>query len=686
VNDALSDPPVPRRDVASSGETKTPEPLPWPMTAATLLAFAAFILNRRQTAGAALMAVSIAASLFVAARMRRTSWTNWIVRAVLYGLVLTILLAEPVAGAGPASTAALYVDALMQLCMAELVVQYWQWPRTGGRRSALIALLSSFLVVAASKTYESRVFPYLAPVYAMCLVFALRATRARLSSAAEGWRGLISSRGALALLVALVLGLCGAGLIKAYGRNLVAPETDFARALQAAQQAVGFTGAPRLGSSQNVARSLTRVLRLDCAVSADATAPSRPLHLRGVAYDTYVKGRWEPVLGARRYIAVGPEVLRGPGRGPRVRIARLTEETPLLFVPLHCAGIGVAPEERERPVALQLETGHGGAVTAAGDSPFDYDVEMGTPEYQRGPVCRPPKPDECARCLEVPADISPAVQTLAEQVAGRLLDPRARVAAIENYLRANHEYSLTAVMGRGDPVSEFLLRKKAAHCEYFASAAVILLRCVDVPARFVTGFYAHERAGSTAVTVRQQDAHAWAEAWIDGAGWITVDATPPAGRPDQLSDQPSWWRRASERVVDALGALWRRPGLRAGVVAAIVAVLGFLYWRYQRRGRRKGEQQSVRAYTLPAPPLVAVTERFEKLLRRRSIPCPPQLTWGEHLALLSGSSAGREVRGIDFAHAMKFLEEYNAVRFGWTDATDRVAQVIAALEAAERSA
>jgi hypothetical protein len=107
-----------------------------------------------------------------------------------------------------------------------------------------------------------------------------------------------------------------------------------------------------------------------------------------------------------------------------------------------------------------------------------------------------------------------------------------RVEAVLAHLAKGFRYSrsLRSVHGR-DPVEHFLLARKQGHCEYFASAMVLMLRAVGVPARLVTGFLggAWNRYGGYMV-VRQGDAHAWVEVWFESLGWVTFDPTPPAGR------------------------------------------------------------------------------------------------------------------------------------------------------------
>jgi hypothetical protein len=104
-----------------------------------------------------------------------------------------------------------------------------------------------------------------------------------------------------------------------------------------------------------------------------------------------------------------------------------------------------------------------------------------------------------------------------------------------------------------DPLLYFLRKKPAAHCEYFASAAALLLRAGRVPARYVTGLVPAEWNPSGRYWVaRNRDAHAWVEAHVESQGWVTVEATPAEGVPstDQSSTRFAWW--------EALQSDWRR--------------------------------------------------------------------------------------------------------------------------------
>lgn len=86
-----------------------------------------------------------------------------------------------------------------------------------------------------------------------------------------------------------------------------------------------------------------------------------------------------------------------------------------------------------------------------------------------------------------------------------------------------------------DPVACFLMRTRKGYCMHFASAAVLFLRELGVPARFVAGYVARpadfqSSGGSYTAVVRDRNAHAWAEIYLDRIGWVPIDVTPPAAR------------------------------------------------------------------------------------------------------------------------------------------------------------
>jgi len=128
--------------------------------------------------------------------------------------------------------------------------------------------------------------------------------------------------------------------------------------------------------------------------------------------------------------------------------------------------------------------------------------------------------------------ITRPIANFAAQVMGQGGDlDRARRA--EQHLAENLEYT-TELIGTpaGERIETFLFDTQRGHCELFASSMVLMLRSQGIPSRLATGFLGAEfNPIEGYFIVRQSNAHAWVEAWIEGVGWAVFDPTPPAGRP-----------------------------------------------------------------------------------------------------------------------------------------------------------
>ncbi|MEQ8188042.1 MAG: transglutaminase-like domain-containing protein [Candidatus Eremiobacterota bacterium] len=146
-----------------------------------------------------------------------------------------------------------------------------------------------------------------------------------------------------------------------------------------------------------------------------------------------------------------------------------------------------------------------------------------------------PEIKDLTSSLNVPDYLSGEIFKLSRKLTEGKGDIMSQCLSVESYFHREFEYSLEFKPSRkGDPVEEFLLNKKAAHCEYFATSMVLLLRSAGIPARYVTGYLVHEYNRHTAYyIVRDRDAHAWVEAFVDGH-WVTFDPTPAGGLFNEL--------------------------------------------------------------------------------------------------------------------------------------------------------
>lgn len=135
-------------------------------------------------------------------------------------------------------------------------------------------------------------------------------------------------------------------------------------------------------------------------------------------------------------------------------------------------------------------------------------------------------PARQARALRLPQGFNPRALALAATLrqAG---DPAASARAVLRLFRDQQfVYTLEPPLLGRDAVDDFLFGSKAGFCEHYAGAFVVLMRAMGVPARVVTGYQGGElNPVDGYLTVRQSDAHAWAEIWLAGSGWQRVDPT-----------------------------------------------------------------------------------------------------------------------------------------------------------------
>ncbi len=163
-----------------------------------------------------------------------------------------------------------------------------------------------------------------------------------------------------------------------------------------------------------------------------------------------------------------------------------------------------------------------------------------------------------AAYLQLPT-LDPRIPELAQQITARENNPYDQARSIELYLRSHYGYTLelSGTPPQTNALSYFLFQKRAGHCEYFAAAMTVMLRTLDIPARYINGFQTGEFndvAGD--LVVRASDAHSWVEAYFPGFGWLTFDPTPPSNEPPpgmfaQISHYWDWFQlQWSEWVIN----------------------------------------------------------------------------------------------------------------------------------------
>lgn len=365
----------------------------------------------------------------------------------------------------------------------------------------------------------------------------------------------------------------------------------------------GFSGTGRIGSVAQQKNNQGK------SVALRVFSDSSPGYLRGKVFDSYSRGQWQRDSQTKPFV---------PNRRLNVDQTKPLEIWPaqsfreVLFTPLGVTNLDAPAEE--------LLVDNYGVVTGE-------ELQEVTPYTAWRPIANPhivldesaQSPDALERLTSLPEDIDPKVHELAKEIVGDAVVTEDKIAAVENFFADNFEYQFGIdVPSSEDPIEYFLLNRPPAHCEFFASGAVMLLRSVGVPCRYVTGFVAVEpnKIGDYWVA-RNRDAHAWVEAFDPQFGWVIVEPTTASGVPqsnesnrvDQAIDAArSWWQqlltsirsgRAKEVLVSWLSWLL----LPITVIAMTVLVLPV--WR-RFRGKR-----SARIGTLDPK-----MERLQSLLRQ----------------------------------------------------------------------
>jgi len=200
-------------------------------------------------------------------------------------------------------------------------------------------------------------------------------------------------------------------------------------------------------------------------------------------------------------------------------------------------------------------------------------------------------PDE--EDLRVPRSEAAALNQIAEQLGLATLPAERAVAEVRRFFTRGFGYSLRQpATERGTTaLADFLLKTRAGHCEYFASATALLLRTAGVPARYATGFSTQEYSRlENAYVVRVRHAHAWAKAYVNGA-WIDVDTTPAIWASVE-AQEAAWWAPLSDLWswtrfrLSGLAASARDESTTATLWTGIAALLSaWLAWRLYRQRR-----------------------------------------------------------------------------------------------------
>ena len=601
-----------------------------------------------------LSAVAILLSFLIRERLEQGQPAVWILRGTAIGAAL--LFATTVSTVKDVHSF-YYINLVARIAglyfVGECAIQHWQRPPPGQSRTAILVFLAAIVFVLASRTDVRDYIKFLTLPFIVLLVLSMRASRDRIEESRAGFRPWFA-----ALILAALLGSVGSQAVAAHGDELTRVLVSLIYPMNYNDLSDGNTR-PVLGKSFNQPLSPKRILRVE--------GPLAERHLRGMAFETYgTAGDWSLSREGRRQEDAATELKARPG-GERVTVTPLIDNLSVLYLPLHMAGLDA------KSYRLAWARDWGGAVYASSslNTYPPYQIAIVNETYP-GPLSGTMNDKLRERCLELPGHFDPRVIAIARQIAAGALETRDKLEALRKYFNRNHAYSLTIEPGPGDPVANFLVQKKDGHCQYFASSSVLLLRCMGVPARYVTGYYAQESPDPNVTLVRKRDAHAWAEVWIDGDGWETFDATPSSGMPGQAGGVYFWthlWEKLSDLAESCAAWMRESPVTKLALLAAMVVALGFAI-RWFREWRNAARQSAPRIqYASAGRSYEALAASFDGWLKRKRAPCPPQHTWLDHLAALKSASQHAEktapsATAINWDAAEAFARAYAAARFG----------------------
>ena len=300
---------------------------------------------------------------------------------------------------------------------------------------------------------------------------------------------------------------------------------------QDAQGRTGLSGSLRLGGVAEIAEDDSIAFRV--RFLGPRPAPDQ-LYFRGPVLSAFDGREWtrgtstvpvsqrpraelRPTAPPLRY-----EMTLEPTRLPLLPLLELTPDEPGLAPALPGWMLLQRPDaqwQTDRPVSERVRV-QAGAWLSAVHGPVD--AVPGLRDHLRLPAGSNPRTREWAAALRQQPGLAGA-------------DPSALAGAVFRHIgSAGFTYTLAPGTYGSDAVDEFWLDRRAGFCEHFAAAFVVVMRSLDVPARIVTGYQGADPPSRDGwQVVRQSHAHAWAEYWQAGIGWIRADPTA-AVAPDRV--------------------------------------------------------------------------------------------------------------------------------------------------------
>ena len=335
--------------------------------------------------------------------------------------------------------------------------------------------------------------------------------------------------------------------VKTWNR-VTRPWHEFTQSMENAVSALESPSGGKRGEFFGSQLALGRGFPLSDLVMFEVEIPDLPFeekppryYWRGRTYDRFVNGQWYTSGTVREEYS--PAVINPFNVNTQQRTSAHfvfhTGKTnfSLLYSPAQPVWIS-------RPgVTFAVPTDYGKDIVAwhaypslQGGETYQLDAVLTTPNRQQLQEAGTAYPDWVTQqYLQLPRDFSPRIQELAKEITAEAQTPFEKAIAVTRYLRKNIAYSQTIPEPprNKDSLEWVLFDYKQAYCVYYASAEVLMLRSVGIPARMAVGFTQGERDGNQYV-VRRLNSHAWPEVYFPDIGWVEFEPTAgqaPLDRP-----------------------------------------------------------------------------------------------------------------------------------------------------------
>jgi transglutaminase-like putative cysteine protease len=276
-------------------------------------------------------------------------------------------------------------------------------------------------------------------------------------------------------------------------------------------------------------------------------------YLRGIVYEVYSENQWSQGFGVYNAVEIDDrDPIKAYGTFEKVTIKYKDFATPIIMVSSYFNDIDIKSE------ALTLD--RNSMRDTCYIEEYSYISELRELEYSFEAVIidknSVPLKDElkettiAMKSLEgTPYEMSEGYErigALALEITEDIDNDYEKIEAIIDYLHVNYSYSISPAIGKNtDKIEYFLFESKEGFCQHFATAATLMIRSLNMPARYVIGYKVTAEPYTETVMENQdtsllieegyrpvydENAHTWVEVYISDYGWIGFEATPSDGR------------------------------------------------------------------------------------------------------------------------------------------------------------